>query len=689
METLSCKNILMVECLQDSDPILRIRALQYICANHFLYPSKNRLISTLIERLKIETHPKVIRWIAYTLAILKADFYALNAINKKCRVVNDPLVNEWLIASAEKISINQQIPNKPAPEELNSNIDFHIGVVKSWAYESLPKEFNKKLIEALNSPNPATRRWAVLSLGAKKINSPYLKDAIKSTFDDDDFLVREWAMYALKDVADENDILAYSRRLEIESHVRAREWAVKSLPHTQSRLVPDILLPEVNNEFFINDSLYAEAVITTLGFYADRKEIRDKLLSVLTSSNDDLILLACVAPLLKVTKNIEERSEFLSFTYKRASNMSTRRQIGFEMVNLLNQQERNLLRHLIVNPSKREIFQTILSEDLDCAFRLLNDSSTSCINNRGIGEKLDLEQITKKDSEMPAEFMNEDYDQWLEEQSWFPPNEPKFNPIDLIRLETIKKNIDVLIVTATESELKAILNLLIPLKRFKSILKGFVGPETYYLGRFGLYNSAIFKCRMGAVGQGSAALSVCDAVDYWLPKATIMVGVAFGKDSEKQRIGDVLVASNIIPYEKQRVGTQKIFRGDIPPCDPTLLNRFENALDWKFSIGINSFSKIKSGPVLSGEKLVDDPEFKQGLFEQFPEAIGGEMEGAGLCAATGRLRAAWLLVKTICDWADGNKNKRYQVLAAACSSSLVHHVLSEKNVFQAVARPPR
>jgi len=168
-----------------------------------------------------------------------------------------------------------------------------------------------------------------------------------------------------------------------------------------------------------------------------------------------------------------------------------------------------------------------------------------------------------------------------------------------------------------------------------------------------------------------------------------MVGIAFGKDSEKQRIGDVLVATNIIPYEKQRVGSQNIFRGDIPPCDNTLLNRFENAMDWKFSTGNKFYAKIKCGPVLSGEKLVDDPEFKQNLFDQFSQAIGGEMEGAGLCAATGRLRAAWILVKAICDWADGNKKAKFQALAAACSSSLVQHVLSQDNVFQAVAKPPR
>ncbi len=86
---------------------------------------------------------------------------------------------------------------------------------------------------------------------------------------------------------------------------------------------------------------------------------------------------------------------------------------------------------------------------------------------------------------------------------------------------------------------------------------------------------------------------------------------------------------------------------------------------------------IHIGPILSGEKLVDNAEFKAKLFGQFPQAIGGEMEGAGLGAASGRGGTAWILVKSICDWGDGQKHKQHQPLAAAASASLVHHVLNQ------------
>ena len=52
-----------------------------------------------------------------------------------------------------------------------------------------------------------------------------------------------------------------------------------------------------------------------------------------------------------------------------------------------------------------------------------------------------------------------------------------------------------------------------------------------------------------------------------------------------------------------------------------------------------------------------------------PEAIGGEMEGVGLSAAAIRSRVPWILAKSICDWADGQKHKSYQPLAAGGSSA--------------------
>jgi hypothetical protein len=85
------------------------------------------------------------------------------------------------------------------------------------------------------------------------------------------------------------------------------------------------------------------------------------------------------------------------------------------------------------------------------------------------------------------------------------------------------------------------------------------------------------------------------------------------------------------------------------------------------------------GLVLAGGKLVNNPEFKSGLLREFPNAIGGEMEGAGLWAAADRNSTEWVLAKAVCDWADGCKHDKYQEMASAVS--LCHHVFSDPHAL--------
>ncbi len=274
----------------------------------------------------------------------------------------------------------------------------------------------------------------------------------------------------------------------------------------------------------------------------------------------------------------------------------------------------------------------------------------------------------------------------VEDQPWYMSHFPKTNEIGKEQSESLSEEIEVVIITATKVELRAVTRLLKPYPGQKTILLAYYGPETYYIGKFGAHKTVVTKCRMGAIGEGAAILATERAQRLWRPKAVIMVGVAFGKDPKKQKMADVLVASQIISYEQQRVGEEIIHRGAIKPSNTTLLNRFENVHNWRFTCPDGAQCNLLVGPILSGEKLVDALDFKATLFKQFPQAIGGEMEGAGLCAASGRVGAAWILVKSICDWGDGKKHKKHQPLAAAAAASLAHHVLSQKTVLNAIKK---
>lgn len=244
-------------------------------------------------------------------------------------------------------------------------------------------------------------------------------------------------------------------------------------------------------------------------------------------------------------------------------------------------------------------------------------------------------------------------------------------------------NIKLLLITATEIETKTIRKYLSPLSGQEEILQGTIDDLTYRLGKFGAYDAVHFQCGMGTTGRDASTLSTYIATQCWKPTAVVMIGIAFGKDQKKNRLGDVLVSESITAYEPMRIGEKTIARGPTSLAGQILLDRFRNMLDWEYENSPSTKSKKIIGQMLSGDKLVDDQEFKDRLFELFPNAIGGEMEGAGIYAATTRANVPeWILVKGICDWGDGTKNKDYQALAADAATSLCHAVFSNPHSFK-------
>ncbi|MBC8121211.1 MAG: hypothetical protein H7Y22_05150 [Gemmatimonadaceae bacterium] len=239
---------------------------------------------------------------------------------------------------------------------------------------------------------------------------------------------------------------------------------------------------------------------------------------------------------------------------------------------------------------------------------------------------------------------------------------------------------DVLLVTVTAVETKAVFDAARALTG-REARRVFEGNLTFYeLGNICGANTWLVRSEMGPGGPGGALLTVSDGIRALSPDAVIMVGIAFGVDQHKQPIGQVLVSRQILDYELQRVGTaadgteQIVARGDRPQASPRLLNRFRDGeISWQGA-------PVDFGLVLSGAKLVDNKDYRERLQALEPEALGGEMEGAGLYAAATAWKADWLLVKAVCDYADGykreNKTQR-QRLAADSAARFVMHVIAQ------------
>jgi WD40 repeat protein/nucleoside phosphorylase len=249
----------------------------------------------------------------------------------------------------------------------------------------------------------------------------------------------------------------------------------------------------------------------------------------------------------------------------------------------------------------------------------------------------------------------------------------------------IKKGL-ILLVTATETETNALHEKLSPLPNENNIIEVTIENSTYYIGTFGLYAIAHVECLdMGSSGSGGSSITVSNAIPILDPKFVLMIGIAFGVDEEKQNIGDVLVSNTIVPYETQRVSNDGIIhRGPRPPATKKLRNHFKSIRNWNFKLENGKKANLVPCEILSGLKLVDNIDYRNDLKIKFPDAKGGEMEGSGLFDACEDKNKDWILVKAICDFADGNKKEgkaEKQALAMQSVLSACLFLFNKKLVF--------
>ncbi|WP_154781111.1 hypothetical protein [Flavobacterium sp. LC2016-13] len=255
-------------------------------------------------------------------------------------------------------------------------------------------------------------------------------------------------------------------------------------------------------------------------------------------------------------------------------------------------------------------------------------------------------------------------------------------------------DINLLLITANDIETFHVRQALLPLEDNADVLKVPHGQHTYFIGIFGEYLAVHVQLgKMGSISYNGAILTSYDAIEAWHPKAVVMVGVAMGTDESKQKIGDVLISEAIISYESQRLGSEEIVqRGPIVDPGVVLFNRFKNSTGWSSPIENGLFAKKRIGHILSGEKLIDNLAERNIILSRYPNAIGAEMEGAGIYAACKTKNVnEWILVKGICDYGDGNKGvdkEKRQNLASQCATSLTLKVFMSRVGFVTIGLEP-
>lgn len=182
-----------------------------------------------------------------------------------------------------------------------------------------------------------------------------------------------------------------------------------------------------------------------------------------------------------------------------------------------------------------------------------------------------------------------------------------------------------------------------PYQRFAPVIDAAGRPEREVIA---------FCCQMGSERSGAALQRVTKAIGHFEPAAVLAVGVGFGL-RDRQRLGDVMISTQVTTYEPARLNRDGSIqrRAETPAATTPWLER-------AVRIDLPGIQR-RNGLLLCGEKLVDNPEFRESLRRDYPLAVGGDMESFGVvtaCNGHDRLKIGWLIIKGVSDLGDGDKN---------------------------------
>ncbi|WP_439663851.1 5'-methylthioadenosine/S-adenosylhomocysteine nucleosidase family protein [Lentzea sp. HUAS TT2] len=236
----------------------------------------------------------------------------------------------------------------------------------------------------------------------------------------------------------------------------------------------------------------------------------------------------------------------------------------------------------------------------------------------------------------------------------------------------------VLVVTVNDTERDAVLDA-IEGYTGRTVEPRFDGPIPVF--SMGSINDAeLFVVQAGAQGitnPAGALTLTAEAIRHVAPHYALIVGVCYGlRPKEGQKLGDVLVSERIrdldhgklVELEKQ---VREVSRGETVVASPMLLGSARLAQrGWERQSGI----KVRFGPMLAWNKLIESKHVIEQLRADHPDAIGGDMEGAGFQAAARFADVQFLLIKSICDWGK-NMTYQHQPMAAKNAAQFMLHLV--------------
>lgn len=286
----------------------------------------------------------------------------------------------------------------------------------------------------------------------------------------------------------------------------------------------------------------------------------------------------------------------------------------------------------------------------------------------------------------------------------------KINDDSIHTEATLRCDVLLLFATSTEKDMlkKAALDMGLTFRKIKTEWP-FPDRESFYLlGKAGNNRVNAMQTTMGPMSYGGSASRAIYGRIATEATAIIQLGMAFGVDPQIQEIGDVLVATSLIPYDRRIIrpasAVSVVNPLDMPESDSGSVSFFQpGADDDEYVVDYSPASRHRAkeflvkmfesedadgahkhqvffGGMLTGGAQICSRKFVKELVNGVPQAddviVGGEMEGVGLLSVSPENDPAWGVVKGISDFADANRNHTIEQTRPIACENAARFVLS-------------
>lgn len=211
-------------------------------------------------------------------------------------------------------------------------------------------------------------------------------------------------------------------------------------------------------------------------------------------------------------------------------------------------------------------------------------------------------------------------------------------------------------------------------------------PTEYYAGSFMTKDRrlTVVSASASRMGMPAAAVLAMKMITTFKPKYLVMTGITAGV-AGKVELGDIIAADPSWDYGSgkrtagedgpvfesapHQLGLDPLIRGKLQKLSRDIQQLNTIRLGWP--VNTPPLLTLHVGPLASGASVLEDPEITESIQGQHRKLLGVEMEAYGVFAAANEApypQPAALVLKSVCDFANADKNDGHQDYASYTSA---------------------